>query len=238
MTVHTGLLASVIDHPDDDCPRLVYADFLDEQGSEANAARAEFIRLQIERARFPKNDPRQAEWLTREKALSDRWAWEWAVPLHGHISEWVLRRGFIEKVASGLECSADEIRATLRLAPIRYVRDQSQLTRLPLPEQAASILLNVRRYLGSPAEGFATTLSAGEDFHPHSQRGSDILARFTGPPYPGEPEGLYQDKNNPLDPWSAPLFMQARLVAAVARAAAQAGSPIPLVLGPGHHRVW
>jgi uncharacterized protein (TIGR02996 family) len=42
-----ALLAAIIAHPDEDTPRLVYADWLDEQGGESNAARAELIRLQI-----------------------------------------------------------------------------------------------------------------------------------------------------------------------------------------------
>src|SRR5262245_37192027 len=42
-----ALLRAIIDNPDEDTPRLVYADWLDEQGGESNAARAEFIRIQI-----------------------------------------------------------------------------------------------------------------------------------------------------------------------------------------------
>ena len=42
---------AVCDNLDDDTPRLVYADWLQETGIEANIARAEFIRLQIERVR-------------------------------------------------------------------------------------------------------------------------------------------------------------------------------------------
>jgi uncharacterized protein (TIGR02996 family) len=42
-----ALLRAIIDNPDEDTPRLVYADWLDEQGGEANADQAEFIRTQI-----------------------------------------------------------------------------------------------------------------------------------------------------------------------------------------------
>jgi hypothetical protein len=99
--------------------------------------------------------------------------------------------------------------------------------------------VDVRSHAREPAEGYVITREAGEDFSPHEQQfGGDILGRFTGPPYPGDPEHVRRDEKNPLDPWSAPLFMQARRVAAVARAAARAGLPIPLILGPYHHRVW
>jgi uncharacterized protein (TIGR02996 family) len=44
MSDHAGFLKAICDSPDDDVPRLVYADWLDEQGQ---AARAEFIRVQL-----------------------------------------------------------------------------------------------------------------------------------------------------------------------------------------------
>lgn len=43
-------LAAIIENPDDDTPRLVYADFLDEHGRHE---RAEFVRVQCELARRP-----------------------------------------------------------------------------------------------------------------------------------------------------------------------------------------
>jgi uncharacterized protein (TIGR02996 family) len=42
-----ALLRAIIDNPEEDTPRLMFADWLDEQGDEASAARAEFIRFQI-----------------------------------------------------------------------------------------------------------------------------------------------------------------------------------------------
>jgi uncharacterized protein (TIGR02996 family) len=47
MSDDTAFLRAIIEHPGDDGPRLVYADWLDEQGQ---AARAEFIRIQCELA--------------------------------------------------------------------------------------------------------------------------------------------------------------------------------------------
>lgn len=46
---HADFLQSILADPDNDGPRLVYADWLDENG---DGARAEFIRLQIESARL------------------------------------------------------------------------------------------------------------------------------------------------------------------------------------------
>ena len=54
MSDQQALLRSVIDAPDDDVPRLVYADWLEEHGDHE---RAEFIRLQIELAGRPHERP-------------------------------------------------------------------------------------------------------------------------------------------------------------------------------------
>ena len=54
MTDEQGLLAAIWAEPHDDTPRLVYADWLQENG---RAGRAEFIRVQCERARS-KDDAR------------------------------------------------------------------------------------------------------------------------------------------------------------------------------------
>jgi uncharacterized protein (TIGR02996 family) len=48
-----ALWAAVIAHPDDDAPRLVFADWLEEHGTKVDVARAEFIRVQCELARLP-----------------------------------------------------------------------------------------------------------------------------------------------------------------------------------------
>lgn len=53
MTDDSGLLAAILSRPDDDAPRLIYADWLDdhsEEGSEAKD-RAAFIRVQVELAK-------------------------------------------------------------------------------------------------------------------------------------------------------------------------------------------
>jgi uncharacterized protein (TIGR02996 family) len=47
---HEAFLRAAFDAPDDDTPRLVYADFLEENGE---AERAELIRVQCERERLP-----------------------------------------------------------------------------------------------------------------------------------------------------------------------------------------
>src|SRR5262249_28449408 len=45
---HEGFLRDIVAHPEDSAPRLIYADWLEENG---DAARAELIRVQCELAR-------------------------------------------------------------------------------------------------------------------------------------------------------------------------------------------
>src|SRR5207253_2059718 len=74
-----ALIRAVVENPDDDLPRLVYADWLEEHG---DPDRAEYIRLQCrlaERERdvdptFP--DPDWEREMELERANHDRWAAE------------------------------------------------------------------------------------------------------------------------------------------------------------------
>jgi uncharacterized protein (TIGR02996 family) len=53
--MHPGLLRAILERPDDDNVRMVYADWLDDHGE---AERAEFIRLQITLAGLDESAPR------------------------------------------------------------------------------------------------------------------------------------------------------------------------------------
>jgi uncharacterized protein (TIGR02996 family) len=59
-------LRAILEHPDDDGPRLVYADWLDKQG---DTARAEFIRVQCRLASLGPNDPERERLVAREQEL-------------------------------------------------------------------------------------------------------------------------------------------------------------------------
>src|SRR5437764_1154624 len=86
-----AFLAAILDRPDDDAPRLVYADWLDERGD----PRGEFIRVQCELARLPGDDPRQLSLRKREKQLRKRHGRQWAEPLPGRVQNWDFARGFV-----------------------------------------------------------------------------------------------------------------------------------------------
>src|SRR5262245_5485156 len=65
----TALLAAIRESPEDDLPRLAYADWLEEQGDEPSLIRAEFIRVQLALARGNESDVRYPEWQRREAEL-------------------------------------------------------------------------------------------------------------------------------------------------------------------------
>jgi uncharacterized protein (TIGR02996 family) len=98
---HEAFLQAVRANPDDDTPRLVYADWLDDQG---DADRAEFIRVQCEVARMDANDPRRPALKDREQAiLHANWR-RWIDPIRDrfrasipaeHVRDHYFRRGFI-----------------------------------------------------------------------------------------------------------------------------------------------
>jgi uncharacterized protein (TIGR02996 family) len=96
-----ALLAAIAAAPDDDLPRLVYADWLDENG---RPLRAEFIRLQIEIAR-KETLPRAALnvfthlWKRQQEILDDHRD-ELLGPLAGEVGphDFEFRRGFLERI--------------------------------------------------------------------------------------------------------------------------------------------
>ena len=110
MTEGESLLASVIADPDDDAIRLVYADWLEEYGGDAGAARAEFIRVQIEKESKKRADPKKAALEAREKELlglhADGWLRElpeWARPRKDSLVAddcelFGFRRGFLQGI--------------------------------------------------------------------------------------------------------------------------------------------
>jgi uncharacterized protein (TIGR02996 family) len=76
MSDQDALLAAIIANPDDDTPRLMYADWLDENLPDKTpspapgpSARAEFIRVQCRLAGHPFNEPDYPELLEREEDL-------------------------------------------------------------------------------------------------------------------------------------------------------------------------
>jgi uncharacterized protein (TIGR02996 family) len=133
MTQHDALLAAVCAAPDDDLPRLVYADWLDENG---DADRAEFIRTQITIANGAKG-AKLANLQKREaELLAHHWA-AWTDDLAGFTDNhfeppFDFRRGFVEAISIDGESLRELGTRLFRAAPIRTLRmgDEESLNNL------------------------------------------------------------------------------------------------------------
>jgi uncharacterized protein (TIGR02996 family) len=97
MTHDEAFLQAIQEDPDDDTPRLVYADWLEEQGNPDGAARAELIRTQVELARLG-DDPRRAALEGRAAALLLAHGAAWAGPVPDWVSGWEFCRGFLTEL--------------------------------------------------------------------------------------------------------------------------------------------
>jgi uncharacterized protein (TIGR02996 family) len=128
LTHDDAFLEAVIAVPEDDTPRLVYADFLDEQGQ---ADRTEFIRVQCALARMPRDEPRREELAAREQALLAAHQKEWAGPLAGLAEKCEFQRGFAEAVTLAGEDFLEHAEALFATAPVRDATFGSRWSDVP-----------------------------------------------------------------------------------------------------------
>jgi uncharacterized protein (TIGR02996 family) len=97
MTEQDAFLRAIRDAPEDDAPRLVYADWLEELG---DTDRAEFIRVQCELAR-PGVAPARRRLAARAKKLLAAHRVRWLARLARSPLPWMFHRGFVERLGSG-----------------------------------------------------------------------------------------------------------------------------------------
>ncbi len=87
------------EHPDDDTPRLVFADWLQEHGDATAAARGEFLRLSVLRHRLAPDDPSYELLKRREGELFRQYGWAWLGPLADAARAWTFERGMVQITA-------------------------------------------------------------------------------------------------------------------------------------------
>lgn len=143
----TAILQDIAAHPEEDTPRLIYADWLEEHGD----PQGEFIRIQCELAHQERLDPtepdqtaveRRNQLESRELQLLRQYAKGWAGPWRRIAHGWQFERGLVSQVrldaADFLSCDQE----LWMMTPIQGVdlqnayehldalRDASQLSRL------------------------------------------------------------------------------------------------------------
>lgn len=107
------------DEPSDDAPRLIFADWLDENGE---PERAEFIRIQCALDRLPIGDSLRGALETRENELLDANRERWQSLLAPFVVCSDFRRGVIDRVSVDTAHFLDGGEEIFHLAPVRRVR--------------------------------------------------------------------------------------------------------------------
>jgi uncharacterized protein (TIGR02996 family) len=121
MSEATAFLRAVCAHPDEDGPRLVYADWLDERGD----PKGEFIRAQCELARLDEFDPRRPTLARRAAELRRRYDLEWRaeLPEIPGLNWGSYARGFVgSAVATEPGAFLDNMPAVFAAAPVQRLR--------------------------------------------------------------------------------------------------------------------
>jgi uncharacterized protein (TIGR02996 family) len=119
MSDEATFLQAIREDPDADGPRLVYADWLDEQGD----PRGEFIRAQCRLERLAPDDPEAAALRSHEFELLERHRAEWEAVLHNlRLKAWTYRRGLVEAVTLALPDFAAQASRLFALLPVVQVR--------------------------------------------------------------------------------------------------------------------
>jgi uncharacterized protein (TIGR02996 family) len=204
MPQHDGFLQAIREAPEDDTPRLVYADWLEENGE---ADRAEFIRTQCALASLPKDDPRRPVLVARERELLEihKRAWLGHLTALGADSSryragWWFQRGFVEEVEIKAVDFVANAAAVLAVAPVlsglclQEVRDHlpalgacpqlgqtSRLKFLPEPEgmwglrHAGLGTADLEAFFASPHLGRLTSFDLS--FHHVDAGGARALAK-------------------------------------------------------------
>src|SRR5262245_13845876 len=117
-----SFLAAILDAPDDDAPRLVYADWLDEHG---DGARAEFIRLDIRLGRMLSDDPARSGLRRQIAELRQPHFQQWVdrLPQFPGVHWEAFTRGFVSVVKFETpDAYFDHARDVFAAAPVREVR--------------------------------------------------------------------------------------------------------------------
>jgi uncharacterized protein (TIGR02996 family) len=132
------LLGAILAHPEEDTPRRMYADWLEEQGGESNTARAEYIRLEIALVRdFPGNrwSAKRVAAGKRPRELFAKHCREWYPELFGRKNILrgtkgypQMRRGFPHQLSAQAGPLLGVMERVLQVAPITSAEFRSKDT--------------------------------------------------------------------------------------------------------------
>ncbi len=113
-----AFLDQVLAHPEDDVPRLIYADFLEERGD----PRGEFIRLQCQLDQMDEYDPHRLDLKHRCDELLFHHGDAWASELKQDVRKAEFARGFIDKITIRARAFIKEGDKLYRSTPVNWLR--------------------------------------------------------------------------------------------------------------------
>jgi uncharacterized protein (TIGR02996 family) len=160
-----AFLEAILENEDDDAPRLVFADWLEENGQ---PERAEFIRCQCLWARLPRGDARREELRARCRLLLKRHGRRWAGLLGPWLCSGTFRRGFLDTVTIPAQVYLEHAADIDRLIPVRrFTVDLTDFRVDPdvgelVPESVARE--NVAMPIGLRRQGLVLAVEDAEDF--------------------------------------------------------------------------
>jgi uncharacterized protein (TIGR02996 family) len=151
MTHDQAFLQAICETPEDDTPRLIYADWLEEHG---DGARAEFIRVQVELARPDLGAERHRLLEKRQDELLDLHgaAWVAALALLEGVVWDEFRGGFVERV------KVEDVEVFLRRAPAIFTAAPVREVFFEPPPRPPIPLCDLQKLAASPYLARLTTL--------------------------------------------------------------------------------
>ena len=174
-------LDAIIADPDDDAPRLIFADWLEETG---DSDRAELIRIQCALARLEENDERRPGLREREGILMRERYDVWCQDRPSGWWNGRFRRGFLAEVDVNAESFLKCAGPLLRQMPVPYIR-----------------FFEARNFLAALAASPHLARLHGLCF-PHSALSADDLEALVASPFLTNLQHLCLD-GNPLGPSGA-----------------------------------
>jgi len=121
MDLEQAFLADIVEHPADRTPRLIYADWLEEQHGDdvARMDRARFIRAQCAAETTSPGDGAHLPACIEAARLLGRNQFAWTRPLVSLGRNWRFAGGFIEHLVGGPGLLMEQGQRLLALAPVR-----------------------------------------------------------------------------------------------------------------------
>lgn len=113
------LLKAVVERPDDDAPRLAYAQAMDAESNPRGA----FIRMQIALARMGKPTRRPESFLLRNESmkLRQQFGQQWAGPVAAMVQDYSFHRGFVEAVTMPAKAFLENAAQLFWNAPVQHI---------------------------------------------------------------------------------------------------------------------